>query len=102
MDGHRRWAKSQGMPRAIGQKQGVESVRQVTEGCAEFGVSYLTLYAFSTENWNRPAFEINALMGLLVETVRSEIKLLQENNIRLHTIGDTSKLPAMSQKALLE
>lgn len=101
MDGNGRWAKSQGKPRIFGHKSGVTAVREVTEACAEIGIKYLTLYAFSTENWNRPAFEVNALMALLVEAVENELKTLNKNQIRLNAIGDLSKLPSMSQKALL-
>ena len=102
MDGNGRWAKKQGKPRVFGHKNGVQSVRDITEACAEFGVEYLTLYAFSTENWSRPAFEVNALMTLLVETVRKEIKTLMDNDIRLTAIGDIKKLPSKTQKALNE
>lgn len=102
MDGNGRWAKTQGKPRVFGHKNGVTSVREVTEAAAELGVNYLTLYAFSTENWSRPSFEVNALMTLLVETVRSELKTLNKNNIRLQAIGDLSKLPAKTYKTLIE
>lgn len=102
MDGNGRWAKRHGKPRIFGHKNGVKSVREVSEAAAELGVKYLTLYAFSTENWSRPALEISALMGLLVETVRNEVSTLNENNIKLESIGDISKLPSKSYKALLE
>lgn len=102
MDGNGRWAKAHGKPRVFGHKNGVKSVREITEGCAELGVEYLTLYAFSTENWGRPRTEVSALMGLLVDTIRKEIKTLNDNNIRLQSIGDRSKLPSKSQKALEE
>lgn len=102
MDGNGRWAKTQGKPRVFGHKNGVVSVREVTEAAAEIGVEYLTLYAFSTENWNRPVIEVNALMTLLVETVKSEISTLNKNNIRLQAIGDLSKLPDRTRKALLD
>lgn len=102
MDGNGRWAKSHGKPRVFGHKNGVTAVREVTEAAAELGVEYLTLYAFSTENWARPAIEINALMMLLVETVKSEIKTLNENNIRLKAIGDISALPSGTREALLK
>ncbi len=102
MDGNGRWAKTQGKPRVFGHKNGVDAVREVTEICAEIGVQYLTLYAFSTENWSRPAAEVGALMGLLVEAVRNELKTLNKNNIRLHAIGDLNKLPPASRKALME
>lgn len=100
MDGNGRWAKTKGKPRVFGHKNGVEAVREITESCAELGISYLTLYAFSTENWNRPAFEVNALMALLVEAVKSELATLNKNNIKLCAIGDLSKLPSSSKKAL--
>jgi undecaprenyl diphosphate synthase len=102
MDGNGRWAKTQGKPRVFGHKNGVTSVREVTEAAAELGINYLTLYAFSTENWSRPSFEVNALMTLLVETVKSELKTLNKNNIRLQAIGDLSKLPTKTYKTLLE
>jgi undecaprenyl diphosphate synthase len=102
MDGNGRWAKQQGKPRVFGHKNGVQSVREITEASAELGVEYLTLYAFSTENWSRPAFEVNALMTLLVETVRKEIKTLMDNDIRLTAIGDIEKLPSKTQRALKE
>ena len=102
MDGNGRWAKQSGMPRLFGHKNGVTAVREITETCAELGVQYLTLYSFSTENWNRPTLEVQGLMMLLVETVHSELKTLQSNNIRLRAIGDLSKLPQRTQDALLD
>jgi undecaprenyl diphosphate synthase len=102
MDGNGRWAKAHGKPRVFGHKNGVKSVREISEAAAELGVGYLTLYAFSTENWSRPALEVSALMGLLVETIRSEVSTLNKNNIRLKAIGVLSKLPKRSQNALLE
>ena len=102
MDGNGRWAKQHGKPRVFGHRNGVQSVREITEACAELGVEYLTLYAFSTENWSRPALEVNALMTLLVETVRKEVKTLMDNDIRLTAIGDIEKLPSKTQKALKE
>jgi undecaprenyl diphosphate synthase len=102
MDGNGRWAKKHGMPRVFGHRSGVKSVREVTEAAAELGVGYLTLYAFSTENWNRPKVEVNALMTLLVDTIKSEVKTLNKNNIRLKAIGDIAKLPSKSYKALLQ
>lgn len=102
MDGNGRWAKQHGKPRVFGHQNGVKSVRETTEAAAELGVEYLTLYAFSTENWNRPKLEVNALMSLLVETLNKEIKTLNKNNIRLQAIGDLSKLPKKTYKALLE
>jgi undecaprenyl diphosphate synthase len=100
MDGNGRWAKSKGKPRVFGHKQGVNAVREVTEGGAEIGLKYLTLYAFSTENWNRPKLEINALMSLLVSTMDKEIDTLLKNNIRLTTIGDITKLPTANYNSL--
>ncbi|HMX39585.1 MAG TPA: isoprenyl transferase [Saprospiraceae bacterium] len=102
MDGNGRWAKSKGMPRVLGHRSGVKSVREVTEAAAEIGVQYLTLYAFSTENWNRPPAEVTALMTLLVETIRGEIRDLNKNGVRLLAIGDIEALPAASYKALLQ
>ncbi len=102
MDGNGRWAKQKGIPRVLGHRSGVKSVREVTEGCAEIGVRYLTLYAFSTENWNRPPTEVTALMSLLVDTIRSEIKSLNKNKVRLLAIGDIEALPRSSYEALLE
>lgn len=102
MDGNGRWAKMKGKLRTFGHESGVKAVRETVESCAELGVSYLTLYAFSTENWNRPKFEINALMSLLVSTIASETKTLMKNNIRLQTIGDTLSLPAKCQRELKE
>jgi undecaprenyl diphosphate synthase len=100
MDGNGRWAKSRGKPRVFGHKQGVHAVREVTEGSAELGIPYLTLYAFSTENWNRPKMEVNALMSLLVSTMDREIETLQKNNIRLQTIGDITMLPRRNYESL--
>ena len=93
MDGNGRWAKGQGKFRIFGHQNGVISVREVAEGCAELGVECLTLYAFSTENWNRPKKEVNALMSLLVKTIRTETKTLMDNGIKLDAIGDRSMLP---------
>ncbi len=93
MDGNGRWAKQHGKPRVFGHRSGVKAVREVTEACAEIGVKYLTLYAFSTENWNRPKFEVSALMELLVQTIGKEVKTLQKNNIRLNAIGRLNNLP---------
>ncbi|MCC6727399.1 MAG: isoprenyl transferase [Saprospiraceae bacterium] len=102
MDGNGRWAKEQGMARVFGHRNGVKAVRETTEACTELGVKYLTLYAFSTENWNRPEAEVNALMTLLVETIKNEIKTLNENGVRLKAIGDLSRLPDKSRKTLLK
>lgn len=102
MDGNGRWAKERNQDRLFGHQQGVLSVRDVVEGCAEVGVEYLTLYAFSTENWNRPQAEVNGLMELLVSTLRNEIEQLHKNNIRLDVIGDLESLPAICIKQLDE
>lgn len=102
MDGNGRWAKERGRPRVFGHKSGVKSVRESSEAAAELGVKHLTLYAFSTENWNRPANEVQALMGLLVETVKSEISTLNKNDIQLEAIGDLQKLPKKSYNALVQ
>ena len=93
MDGNGRWAKERGQDRLFGHYHGVESVRDVVEGCAELGIGYLTLYAFSTENWHRPEDEVTGLMELLVQTIRKETETLNKNNIRLHVIGDLKKMP---------
>ena len=100
MDGNGRWAREQGRPRYVGHREGVESVRDVTEACAEIGVKYLTLYTFSTENWHRPRKEVNALMRLLVKTTRHELKTLTRNGIRLNALGDLDSLPPDAQKEL--
>ncbi len=100
MDGNGRWAKQKGMPRVLGHHSGVRSVREVTEACGEVGVEFLTLYAFSTENWSRPAAEVSALMGLLVDTIRSEVDELHRKNVRLLAIGDIEALPRTSYDAL--
>ena len=102
MDGNGRWAKAQGQNRVSGHREGVKTVREITEAAAEIGIEYLTLYTFSTENWQRPAFEVNALMMLLIEAVRAEIDTLMRNDIRLKVIGDMDKLPSKTYKALVE
>ena len=102
MDGNGRWAKSKGKKRIFGHKNGVKSVREVTEACTELGVSYLTLYAFSSENWNRPKLEVVALMELLVYTIRKEVKTLQENDVRLQAVGHLNDLPTKCLKELKE
>ena len=102
MDGNGRWAKEKGKFRIFGHKNGVKAVREVSEGCAELGVKFLTLYAFSTENWNRPKIEVNALMTLLVKTIRTATKTLMENGIKLDAIGDRSTLPKECIKELDE
>lgn len=102
MDGNGRWAKKRGAARIFGHTNAIKAVKDVTECCTELGIKYLTLYAFSTENWNRPKEEVDALMSLLVSTIRKEIKELSKNNIRLHTIGNTKELPISCQKELQE
>ena len=102
MDGNGRWAKEKGQDRLYGHFHGVESVRNIVEGCAELGVEYLTLYAFSTENWDRPEYEVTGLIELLVETIRKETETLNKNNIKLHVIGDVKMLPEYAQKELDE
>lgn len=100
MDGNGRWAKEHGKARIFGHKHGVSSVRNVVEGAGEIGLKYLTLYAFSTENWNRPKVEVAALMQLLVNTISNEANELNKNNVRLITIGDTESLPSNCAKEL--
>lgn len=102
MDGNGRWAKKRGASRIFGHKSAVKAVRDSTEGCAELGVNYLTLYAFSTENWNRPKLEVDGLMSLLVSTIKNEIPTLMKNNVRLQPIGDIAHLPKEAQKKLRE
>ena len=102
MDGNGRWAQEQGQDRLYGHFHGVESVRNIVEGCAELGVGYLTLYAFSTENWDRPEYEVIGLMELLVTTIRKEVESLHKNNIRLHVIGDMNMLPDYARQELQE
>jgi undecaprenyl diphosphate synthase len=93
MDGNGRWAKARGVPRLMGHRAGRESVREAVRGCVALGVEVLTLYTFSTENWNRPAREVKALMSILRQTLRSERRELRDNNVRLQTIGRSSDLP---------
>lgn len=102
MDGNGRWAREKGQDRLYGHFHGVESVRNIVEGCAELGIEYLTLYAFSTENWDRPQYEVTGLMELLVETIRKETETLNKNNIKLHVIGDMKMLPEYARQALQE
>jgi undecaprenyl diphosphate synthase len=102
MDGNGRWAEEKGQDRLYGHFHGVESVRNIVEGCAELGVEYLTLYAFSTENWDRPVHEVTGLMELLVETIHKEVPILNKNNIRLHVIGALDMLPDYARKELNE
>ena len=102
MDGNGRWAKRQGLARMFGHRQGVETVHRITEAAAELGIEYLTLYAFSTENWNRPKEEVDALMVLLVDTIVKETPVLMKNNVRLQTIGDLSRLPQATRDKFVE
>lgn len=102
MDGNGRWAEEKGEDRLFGHFHGVESVRNIVEGAAELGIGYLTLYAFSTENWDRPASEVAGLMSLLVDTIRKEVPTLNKNNIRLQVIGDRQMLPDFAQTELEE
>jgi undecaprenyl diphosphate synthase len=102
MDGNGRWAKERGEDRVYGHHEGVLSVRDIVNTCGELGIEYLTLYAFSAENWNRPQAEVDALMELLVNTIRKEIEELKKKNVRLHVIGEFHTLPAVCQKELNE
>ncbi|WP_281235291.1 isoprenyl transferase [Flavobacterium gelatinilyticum] len=102
MDGNGRWAKQQGFLRAFGHENGTKSVKKTITTCAKLGIEYLTLYAFSTENWNRPKLEVEALMKILINSLKKELVTLQENNIRLNAIGNLEKLPKNAQKELLE
>lgn len=102
MDGNGRWAQEKGEDRLYGHLHGVESVRNIVEGAAELGLKYLTLYAFSTENWNRPEEEVSGLMEILIDTIRQEVPTLNKNNIKLHVIGDLSMLPAEAAAELNE
>lgn len=102
MDGNGRWAQEKGESRLFGHLHGVESVRNIVEGAAELGIQYLTLYAFSTENWDRPQYEVTGLMELLIDTIRKEVPTLNKNNIRLHVIGDIQMLPESARRELNE
>lgn len=102
MDGNGRWAKEKGEMRIFGHHNGVDAVKDTIEGAAELGIEYMTLYAFSTENWNRPQQEVNALMQLLVATINRETKTLNDNNIRLKAIGDLKALPSDCYDELME
>jgi len=102
MDGNGRWAQEKGHDRLVGHFHGVESVRNIVEGCAELGIGYLTLYAFSTENWDRPQLEVSGLMELLVDTIRKETETLNKNNIKLQVIGDRNMLSPFVNKELDE
>ncbi len=102
MDGNGRWAKNKGLLRAVGHENGTKSVRETVETCAKLGVDHLTLYAFSTENWNRPKLEVDTLMKLLVSSLKKEINTLQDNNIQLNAIGNLNALPKKVHKELLD
>jgi undecaprenyl diphosphate synthase len=102
MDGNGRWAKSQGKHRIFGHQHAITAVRETAEAAAELGVKYLTLYAFSTENWSRPKIEVNALMRLLLQTINIEVKTLNKNNIRLNAIGDLESLPSVNRNHLMK
>jgi undecaprenyl diphosphate synthase len=102
MDGNGRWAKQKGFLRTIGHENGATAVKRTVEQCARLGIPYLTLYAFSTENWNRPKFEVDMLMKLLVKALKKEVKTLQENNIKLNAIGNLDLLPTAVRKELTE
>ena len=101
MDGNGRWAKERGKPRIFGHQSAIQSVREVSEASAELGVKYLTLYAFSTENWNRPMAEVSGLMSLLAQTIKNEIGTLNKNSIRLNAIGDLQSLPKTNSEQLM-
>jgi undecaprenyl diphosphate synthase len=100
MDGNGRWAKKKGAMRIFGHQNAIQAVRDISEGCAEMGIGYLTLYAFSTENWGRPKEEVEGLMQLLVKTIHGEMDTLQKNNIRLQAIGNLNNLPVNCQQEL--
>lgn len=102
MDGNGRWAKERGQLRVFGHKNGVKAVRDTVEGAVEIGIKYLTLYAFSTENWNRPKLEVSALMELLVNTINKETKTLMDNGVKLHAIGNLEQLPSKCYARLQE
>lgn len=102
MDGNGRWAKQRGLLRSAGHRAGTDATREIVRACGELGVSYLTIYVFSAENWGRPVTEVSRLMDLLVEMIKKEIINLNENNVRLQAIGDLSRLPSKTRKALLD
>jgi undecaprenyl diphosphate synthase len=102
MDGNGRWAKNKGARRVFGHQNALKAVRETTEGCVELGVEFLTLFAFSTENWNRPKGEVDALMNLLVSTIRKETKTLMKNGVKLNSIGDIESLPKRCRRELEE
>lgn len=102
MDGNGRWAKQRGLLRALGHESGTKSVKKIIEACAKLGIENLTLYAFSTENWNRPKLEVEALMRVLVNSLKKELPTLQRNNIKMNAIGNLDQLPKVAQKELQE
>ena len=102
MDGNGRWAKIKNLPRAAGHKEGINSVREIVRVCGEIGVSHLTLYTFSSENWSRPKTEVSAIMKLLFSTLKKEIRNLDDNNVRLTTIGNLEELPKETYKNILD
>lgn len=102
MDGNGRWAKKQGAMRIFGHHHGIKSVRETVEACSELGIKYLTLYTFSTENWNRPKLEVDGIMQLLVKTIRDEVPELHKNNVKLKSIGDKDQLPSRARRELDE
>jgi len=102
MDGNGRWAKKQGLLRAIGHESGTKSVKTIVQACAKLGIENLTLYAFSTENWNRPKLEVEILMKILVNSLKKELETMQKNNIKLNSIGSLENLPKSVQKELLD
>ena len=102
MDGNGRWARLKNLPRAAGHKEGINSVREIVRVCGEIGVSHLTLYTFSSENWSRPKTEVSAIMKLLLSTIKKEISNLDDNNVKLSTIGNLGELPRDTQKNILD
>ena len=102
MDGNGRWARLKNLPRAAGHKEGINSVREIVRVCGEIGVSHLTLYTFSSENWSRPKTEVSAIMKLLLSTIKKEISNLDDNNVKLSTIGNVGQLPRDTQKNILD
>jgi undecaprenyl diphosphate synthase len=102
MDGNGRWAKQKGFLRTLGHESGSKSVKKIIQECLDLGVEYLTLYAFSTENWNRPKLEVDTLMRVLINSLKKELKTMQEGNIKMNAIGNLEKLPSKAQKQLFD
>lgn len=102
MDGNGRWAKKRGLPRSMGHKAGVEAIREIVKECSRLGVKYLTIYAFSTENWKRPKDEVNTLMSLLADYLKNEFEELNKNNVIINHLGNISKLPQICRKELVD